>query len=70
MVLISPTQKLDVALVSDDTYSVLSETDTLGFVHKVGNVFVALSGGYFNHAIEIGQTLSFDQAVEIVRAHG
>jgi len=56
-----------IALIGDDMYSVLSDTTTLGFVYKVGNVFVALSGPDFGRAVEVGQTLSFDRAVELVR---
>jgi hypothetical protein len=56
-----------IALVTDDVYSVMTDTDTLGFVHKVGNVFVALSGDVLSHAVEIGQSLSWDQAVGMVR---
>ena len=56
-----------IALVTDDVYSVMTDTDTLGFVHKVGNVFVALSGDVLSHAVEIGQSLSWDQAVRMVR---
>lgn len=73
MVLISPhsTQhefpQTDVTLIGDDLYSVLSATETLGYVYKVGNVFVALSGHDFARAVEVGQTLSWAQAIEIVR---
>jgi len=66
MVLMSPGLKPDIALVGDDLYCVLSETDTLGFVHKVGNVFVALGGDNLGHAVEVGQSLSWDQAVNMV----
>jgi hypothetical protein len=37
-------------------------------VHKVGPVFVALRGGDYSHAVEVGQTLSRERAIEIVRA--
>ncbi len=60
-------RKSDIALIGDDLYSVLTETETLGYVHKVGNVFVALSGNDFGHAVEVGQTLSWERAIEIVR---
>jgi hypothetical protein len=56
-----------IALVGDDMYSVMTETDTLGFVYKVGNVFVALSGRDFAHAVEVGQTLEWDRAIQLVR---
>ena len=66
MVLTVPRLQPDISLVGDDLYCVLSATDTLGFVHKVGNVFVALAGDNLGHAVEVGQSLSWDQAVEIV----
>ena len=56
-----------IALVTDDVYSVMTDTDTLGFVHKVGTVFVALGGDVLSHAVEIGQSLSFEQAIRMVR---
>lgn len=58
--------KPDVALVKDDVYAILGSTETMGFVERVGNVFVALSGSDLNHAVEVGQSLSWDQAVHIV----
>lgn len=61
----SPTTQI--SLIGDDMYAVLSDTQTLGFVYKVGNVFVALSGRDFGRAVEVGQTLSWDRAVELVR---
>ena len=67
MVLILP-RRPEVALVSDDLYSVLSDFDTLGYVHRVGNVYVALCGSDLHHAVEVGQSLSFDRAVELVRS--
>lgn len=59
--------KPDIALIAEGMYSVLTETQTLGFVYKVGRVFVALKGSDFGRAVEVGQTLSWNQAVEIVR---
>ncbi len=56
-----------IALVTDDVYSVMTERDTLGFVQRVGTVYVALSGDVLSHAVEIGQSLSWDQAVRMVR---
>jgi hypothetical protein len=69
MVLISPSRRPDIALVDNDLYCVLSETDTLGYVHRVGNVFVALAGDNLGHAVEIGQTMSWDMAVDLVRRY-
>jgi len=68
MSLLSPSRTADVALVSDDLFCILTETQTLGYVHKVGNVYVALCGSDLNHAVEVGQSLSWDQAVEMVRS--
>jgi hypothetical protein len=72
VVLISSTAResradLTVALVTDDVYSVMTERETLGYVHKVGTVFVALSGDILSHAVEVGQALSLDRAVRMVR---
>ena len=75
MVLISPNHSSqrnsllsDIAVIGDDMYSVMSDTETLGYVYRVGNVFVALQGGDFGRAVEVGQTLSWDRAIDIVRA--
>jgi hypothetical protein len=67
MVLISQKHGSDIALVGEDMYSVLSQSTTLGFVYKVGNVFVALTGSDFGRAVEVGQSLSWDRAIEMVR---
>ena len=56
----------DISLVSENTYCVLSAEETMGFVDKVGNVFVAHSGGDLAHAVEVGQSLSWDEAVSMV----
>jgi hypothetical protein len=56
-----------IALVTDDVYSVLTDHETLGFVHRVGNVYVALGGDVLSHAVELGQSLSWDRAVQMVR---
>ena len=56
-----------VALVTEDVYAVMTERETLGFVHKVGTVYVALSGDVLSHAVEIGQSLVWEKAVRMVR---
>jgi len=56
-----------IALVTEDVYSVMTDRDTLGFVHKVGSVYVALSGDTLSHAVEIGQSLEWDRAVRMVQ---
>lgn len=55
-----------IALVRDDVYAVLDERETLGFVERVGSVYVALSGARQIKAVEVGQSLSWDVAVEMV----
>jgi hypothetical protein len=72
MVLISPAAResridLTVGLVTEDVYSVMTDRETLGFVQKVGTVYVALSGDILSHAVEVGQSLSLERAVRMVR---
>jgi hypothetical protein len=57
-----------IALVSDDVYGVMNDDTTLGYIHKVGPVYVALSGDVLSHAVEVGQSLNWDQAVSLVRS--
>jgi hypothetical protein len=56
-----------VALVTEDVYAVMTDRETLGFVHRVGTVYVALRGDVLSHAVEIGQSLVWDSAVRMVR---
>jgi hypothetical protein len=46
---------------------VMTERETLGFVQRVGTVYVALSGDILSHAVEVGQSLSLERAVRMVR---
>lgn len=55
-----------IALMRDDLYAVLSPTQTMGFVERVGNVYVALEGSDLARACEVGQSLSWDIAVSMV----
>ena len=55
-----------IALLRDDLYCVLSSTYTMGFVERVGNVYVALHGTDLGRAVEVGQSLSWDVAVAMV----
>lgn len=73
MVLIHPSRTslpttVSIAMVTDDLFSVLTPHETIGFVHKVGSVFVSLRGSDFHHAVEVGQSLSWDRAVDIVKS--
>jgi hypothetical protein len=56
----------DVALLKEDLYAVLSDTDTIGYVQVAGPVFVALSGSDLSHAVEVGQSRDFERAVRQV----
>lgn len=56
----------DVSLIEEDVYCVLGPESTLGYVEKVGNVYVALAGAERHHATEAGQSLSWDEAVDMV----
>lgn len=56
-----------IALVTDDVYRVMSDRQTLGYIHRVGLVYVALRGEALGHAVEVGQSMTWDQAIEMVR---
>lgn len=59
-----------IELVDNETYAVITPAGRVGFVHQVGNVYVALEGSHLAHAVEAGQSLSWDVAVAMVeRAH-
>lgn len=64
-----PSTQPGVTLVEKDLYGVLSGEDTMGFVHRAGRVFVALSGRNYPHSVEVGQCLCLEDAVRMVR-HG
>ncbi len=55
-----------VMLVNDEYYVVRSGARTMGFVYRADNVFVALEGSHFPHAVEVGQSLSMDVAISMV----
>lgn len=56
-----------IAIVREDLYAVLAARETMGFVERVGTVFVALYGPDLARAVEVGQSLSWDQCVSMVR---
>lgn len=56
-----------IAIVRDDLYAVLAARETMGFVERVGSVFVALYGPDLARAVEVGQSLSWDHCVGMVR---
>jgi hypothetical protein len=56
---------LDVRVLDHETWAVLNQHDTLGYVVRAGSVYVALSGSDRHHAVEVGQSLLFDEAVRL-----
>jgi len=44
-------------------HRVTCDNVTLGYVLRVGKVYVALQGRVYNTAVEVGQSLEFDAAV-------
>ncbi len=55
-----------IALLGENIYVVLAADETMGFVEQVGPVYVALSGRDLGRAVEVGQSLSWDSAVQMV----
>jgi hypothetical protein len=58
----------ELALLAENLYSVLTATDTLGFVRREFDAFVALRGSDLSHAIELGRTATRDDAVRLIAA--
>lgn len=56
-----------IAIVREDLYAVLASRETMGFVERVGTIFVALHGPDLARAVEVGQSLSWDHCVSMVR---
>jgi hypothetical protein len=61
----------EVVRVDSDTHMVLTAGRTAGYVWKAGDVYVALQGPNLAMACEVGQSLVWDVAVDMVeRASG
>ena len=56
-----------IAIIHEDLYAVLGPRETMGFVERVGTVFVALYGPDLGRAVEVGQSLSWDLCVGMIR---
>lgn len=56
-----------IAIIHEDLYAVLATRETMGFVERVGSVFVALHGPDLARAVEVGQSLSWDACVAMIR---
>lgn len=60
----------EIELLDDQTFAVQGPSGSLGYIHRVGNVYVALEGIEWSQAVEVGQSLSWDEALAMVlRAH-
>lgn len=55
-------ERLDLERVSPSLLRVTLDGRTLGFVEHVGRVYVALSGDYYDRAVEVAQTLDVARA--------
>jgi len=64
----APADEPSIAIVHDGLYAVLATRETMGFVERVGRVFVALQGPDLARAVEVGQSLSWDDCVTMVRS--
>lgn len=60
--------RLVVVRVFDDIHRVDDATGTVGYVEKVGVVYVSLKGPVYNTSLEIAQCLDLEDAVERLRA--
>ena len=56
-----------IAIMRDDLYVVLGARETMGFIERVGGVFVALCGPDLERAVEVGQSRSWDRSVGMGR---
>ena len=64
---VSDSTEPSIAIVRENLYAVLSIRETMGFVERVDRVFVALHGPDLARAVEVGQSLSWDECVAMVR---
>jgi len=50
-----------------DRYVVCAGRATVGYIDVVGAVFVVMSGARYSRAVEVAQTLVFDDALRVLR---
>lgn len=58
---------LDIDTIAPDMARVQANRHTVGFVRRVGSIFVALAGPTLHLAVEVGQFRSIGDAVRCVR---
>lgn len=56
--------------IDTDCYAVSLDGETIGFIDVVGPVFVVLGGCRYDRAVEIAQSLVFEDAVGVVVSLG
>ncbi|WP_091500451.1 hypothetical protein [Microbacterium sp. cf332] len=66
----APSTEADVRweIVDVDRYEVREGEVVLGYVDVVGAVFVVLGGPWYAAAVELRQTLRFDEAIQTLRS--
>lgn len=50
-----------------DLYEIAWDGRVAGYIEVVGHVFVALSGGRYDRAVEVCQALTFPDAIDALR---
>ncbi|RNE63774.1 hypothetical protein [Cryobacterium tepidiphilum] len=61
---VSASRPVAVAEVGTSTWEVREGSTVMGYIHRAGNVFVSLSGGNINLAVEVAQSLTLARALE------
>lgn len=64
----TPSSSLQWEVVDLERYAVRAGAETLGFIDVVGAVFVVLLGARYDRAVEVMQTLVFDEALAALAA--
>lgn len=57
----------EVGVIDDCLYRITVEDGIVGYIERVGTVFVALCGTRYSRAVEVGQSRSLDDAVIMVQ---
>lgn len=60
--------RVSVATVDDATWVVQKDQAVLGYIHRAGTVYVALSGASLSLAVEVGQSVSRAQVFTLLNS--
>ncbi|GMA28772.1 hypothetical protein [Arenivirga flava] len=63
----TPEGELLLEKLETGVYRLGSDDGVRGFVEQAGKVYVVLHGAVYATAVEVGQKLDFDEAVELLR---